>query len=415
MKATPCTENFAFVFETTARTISQFAMTLSARVALGRQLPFHRARLYIKLHRFVAIVLLGISSFASVTQAQLPNLGQCADLYQKHEDVIANAPSDAAPYVERFRAATQDKEVAANLLNDPDTLRFAINKLHSVAANNEEVFRQYQQGEINVVYTDQSKSRVASDPVAFLQFERDDVDIWTAFLECRLNSLQSDSNPGADCAAALKYVSDPDGLQKDLDTAIKQKRAHEEGLNFQKQLKDNLLSDSWWERSPVPVVAAQIKVVTDEIQDFVSMWNPEEAKLSQGKDALLKGLKVAASMIKAAYDNRESVTAAVKAAKDAEAKELSDIAAEEIADGIEMGPAYGTYKALTDAQEYLKTLKEAADAREVVQEQLVKLDGQISQIRSQVSIDAQKQTVLEALRADVMDACVQKPIEVTPP
>ena len=350
-----------------------------------------------------------------MTQAQLPNLGQCADLYQKHEDLIANAPSDAAPYVERFRAATHDKEVAANLLNNPDTLLFAINKLHSVAANNEEVFRQYQQGEINVVYTDQSKSRVASDPVAFLQFERDDVDLWTAFLECRLNSLQSDSNPGADCAAALKYVSDPDGLQKDLDTAIKQKRAHEEGLNFQKKLKDNLLSDSWWETSPVPVVAAQIKVVTDEIQDFVSMWNPEEAKLSQGTDALLKGLKVAASMIKAAYDNRESVTAAVKAAKDAEAKELSDIAAEEIADGIEMGPAYGTYKALTDAQEYLKTLKEAADAREVVQEQLVKLDGQISQIRSQVSIDAQKQTVLEALRADVMDACVQKPIEVTPP
>jgi len=357
-------------------------------------------------------VFLGISSFASVAQAQLPGLGQCADLYQKHEDLAANAPPDAVPFVKRFHAAMQDKEAVSNLLNNPDTLRLAITKIGVVAANNEEVFRQYQLGTINVVYTDPSRRTVARNPVAFLEFQRADFEIWGAFLRCRLNSLQSAAN---DCEAALRYVQDPNGLQKDLDTAVQQQRVHEQGLNLQQNLKDNLLSDSWWETSPVPVVATQIKVVTDEIQDFVSIWNPEEAKLSQAKDALLKSLKVAASMIKAVYDNRESVTAAVKAAKDAEAKELADIAAEEIADAIKMGPAYGTYKALADEQEYVKTLNEAAEARDVVQGQLEKLDNQISQIRSQISIDEQKQTVLEALRADVISACVQKPIDVTPP
>jgi hypothetical protein len=387
-------------------------MNLSAKIAQVWCSLCDRTRFDAKFYGRAASVFLGISSLAGLAQAQLPDLGQCADLYQKHEDLAANAPPDAIPFVKRFHAAMQNKEAVLNLLNNPDTLRLAVTKIGVVAANNEEVFRQYQQGTINVVYTDPSRRTVARNPVAFFEFQRAEFEIWGAFLTCRLNSLQSATN---DCEAALRYVQDPNGLQKDLDTAVKQQRAHEEGLDLQQNLKDNLLNDSWWETSPVPVVAAQIKVVTDEVQDFVSVWNPEEAKLSQAKDALLKGLKVAASMIKAAYDNRESVTAAVKAAKDAEAKELADIAAEGIADAIKMGPAYGTYKALTDEQEYVKTLNEAADAQEVVQGQLEKLDNQISQIRSQISIDEQKQTVLEALRADVMSACVQKPIDVTPP
>lgn len=218
-----------------------------------------------------------------------------------------------------------------------------------------------------------------------------------------------------DCDSALQYVGDANGLQKDLDVAIAQQRAHENGLNFQQKLKADLLSDSWWATSKGPVVAAQIKVVCDEVQDWVSVLNPEEAELSKGKDALLKSLNVASSMIKAAYDNRESVTAAVKAAKDAEAKALSDLAAEEIADAIKMGPAYGTYKALQDSKEYVNTLNDAADARAVVQDQLQKLDQQIAQARNQVSIDAQRQTVLEALRQDVMNACVQKPVDITQP
>ena len=85
------------------------------------------------------------------------------------------------------------------------------------------------------------------------------------------------------------------------------------------------------------------------------------------------------------------------------------------ADAIKMGPAYGTYKALEDSKEYVNTVNDAADARAVVQDQIQKLDQQIAQSRSQVSIDAQKQTVLEALRQDVMNACVQKPIDITPP
>lgn len=218
-----------------------------------------------------------------------------------------------------------------------------------------------------------------------------------------------------DCDSALQYVGDVNGLQKDLDVAVAQQRAHEAGLDRVQTVKDDLLKDSWWATSKGPVVAAQIKVVCDEVQDWVSIVDPEEAKLSQGKDALLKSLKVASSMIKAAYESRESVTAAVKAAKDAEAKELGDIAAEDLADAIKMGPAYGTYKALQDSQEYVNTLNDASDARAVVQDQLQKLDQQIAKARSQVSIDAQKQTVLEALRQDVMNACVQNPVHINRP
>jgi hypothetical protein len=216
----------------------------------------------------------------------------------------------------------------------------------------------------------------------------------------------------ADCDSALQYVADPNGLQRDLDVAIAQRRAHENGLNFQQNLKAKLLNDSWWATSKGPVVAAQIEAVCNEVQDFVAIWNPEEAKLSQGKDLLMKSLELSASMIKAAYDNRESVTAAVKAAKDAEAEELGDFATEEATDAIRMGPAYGTFKALEDSKKYVETLNDAADARAVVQDQLLKLDQQISQAQAQVSIDAQKQMVLEALRQDVLAACAQKPIYI---
>ena len=216
----------------------------------------------------------------------------------------------------------------------------------------------------------------------------------------------------ADCDAARKYVADPNGLQRDLDVAIAQRRAHEDGLTIQQNLKAELLNDSWWERSKGPVVAAQIEAVCNEVQDFVAIWNPEEAKLSQGKDMLMKGLELSASMITAAYHNRESVTAAVKAAKDAEAQQLGDFAKEEAADAIKMGPAYGTYKALEDSKKYVETLNDAAEARAVVQDQLSRLDQQISQAQAQVSIYAERQMVLEALRQDVIAACVQKQIDI---
>jgi hypothetical protein len=229
-----------------------------------------------------------------------------------------------------------------------------------------------------------------------------------------VNATQNDKRI-ADCDSALQYVADPNGLQRDLDVAIAQRRVHEDGLTLQQNLKAELLSNSWWATSKGPVVAAQIEAVCNEVQDFVAMWNPEEAKLNQGKDLLMKSLGLSAKMIKAAYDNRESVTAAVKAAKDAEAEQLGDVAAEEAADAISMGPAYGTYKALEDSKKYVETLNEAADARAVVQDQLLKLDQQISQAQAQVSIDAQKQMVLEALRQDVIAACVQKPINIPKP
>ncbi len=216
----------------------------------------------------------------------------------------------------------------------------------------------------------------------------------------------------ADCDSALKYVTGPNGLQRDLDVAIAQRRAHEDGLTLQQSLKAQLLNNSWWETSQGPVIAAQIEVVCNEVQDFVAMWNPEEAKLSQGKDLLMKGLELSAKMIKAAYDNRESVTAAVMAARDAEAEQLGEFAAEETADAIRMGPAYGTYRALEDSKNYVETLNDAVNARAVVQNQLSKLDQQISQAQTEVSIDAQKQMVLEALRQDVFPACVQKPIYI---
>lgn len=219
----------------------------------------------------------------------------------------------------------------------------------------------------------------------------------------------------ADCDSALQYVSDPNGLQKDLDLAVAQRRIHENGMHLQQKLKADLLKDSWWDASPGPVVAAHIKVACDEFQDWVSVLNPEEAKLEEGKDQLLKFLKVASVTIKAAYDNNESVTAAVKAAEEAEAKELADIAGEELTDALKVGPAWGTYKAFKDNEDYLKTLREAAEARETVQDQIRKLDHQIAQARREVSIDAERQTVLEALQQDVVNACVQKPIEIGKP
>lgn len=221
-----------------------------------------------------------------------------------------------------------------------------------------------------------------------------------------------DQYGATDCDSALQYVNDPNGLQKELDSAVSQRRIRENGLNLQQDLKADLFNNSWWETSKGPVILAHINMACNEFQDWVSALNPEAAKLSEGKDLLLKGLGAAAKTIKAAYDNRESVTAAVKAATQTATEELADIGGEKLADKVGMGPAYATYKALKDYADYTKTLNQAAEARETVQNMVEKLDQQIAQARGQVSIDAEKEMVLKALQQDVMNACVQKDIEI---
>jgi len=233
-----------------------------------------------------------------------------------------------------------------------------------------------------------------------------------------LDKLLDDSSTtpkGSDCESALAYVAPGEGLDKDLDVAVKQAVAHKQGLDLLQQTKADLLSDSWWASSTGPVVASQIKYVCDEVQDWAAALNPEGTKISEGKDALVKVLGVAARGIKAAYDNRQSVYSAVKAAKDAAAQELAEIDAEKMADLFKVGPEYGVIKALRDQQEYIRTLNEAAEYRASVQEQIERLDGQIAALADQISIDSDKQTAILALRQDVMQACVQKPITITPP
>src|SRR5580700_4984683 len=109
-------------------------MNLSAKIAQVWYSLRDRLRLDAKFYAWAASVFLGISSFTGVAQAQLPDLGQCADLYQEHEDLAANAPPDAVPFVKRFHAAMQDKQQVTDLLNNPDTLRLAITKIGVVAA-----------------------------------------------------------------------------------------------------------------------------------------------------------------------------------------------------------------------------------------------------------------------------------------
>jgi hypothetical protein len=234
-----------------------------------------------------------------------------------------------------------------------------------------------------------------------------DVEVWTG-------NWQPDSN----CAEALEYVNDPDGLEKDLNDGVNRLNIHSEGLRLQQNVKDELLSDSWWATSSGPVVAAQIKVITDEVQDWVSIIYPEEAKLKQAQKNLINALKVSAEAIKAAYENRASVRTATQAAIDAAVEKLDDIAKEEgkesLAEKLKLGPAYGTYNSLKDAQDYVKTLDDAGKSREMVQEQIRRLDKQISQIRSKVSIDAQEIEALNSLKMSVEEACIQKPVYIKP-
>lgn len=234
-----------------------------------------------------------------------------------------------------------------------------------------------------------------------------DVEVWTG-------NWQPDSN----CAEALEYINDPDGLDKDLNDAVNRLNIYAEGLHLQQSVKDELLSDSWWATSSGPVVAAQIKVVTDEVQDWASMIYPEEVKLKQAQKNLINALKISAEAIKAAYENRASVRAATQAGIEAAVEKLNEIAKEEakesLAEKLKLGPAYGTYNSLKDAQDYVKTLDDAGKSRQIVQDQIQRLDKQLSQIQSKVSIDTQKVVALNSLKMDVEETCVQKPVYIKP-
>jgi hypothetical protein len=220
--------------------------------------------------------------------------------------------------------------------------------------------------------------------------------------------------PTDDCTSARLYVNDPNGLQADLDYAVNKYMIAKEGLKAQQALKAQLLDDSWWAASEGPVVAAQIKYYTDEMQDWVAGLIPEEGALSSAQKALLAGLKVSADSIKAAYDNSESIKGAVVAAAATAAQDLTVIQLEKIGEDVGLGPAYAGWKIIADQEEYLKTLNEAAESREIVQDQIHKIDAQIASAQNQASIAAEKVTALNALRQDVAVACYQKAITITP-
>jgi hypothetical protein len=217
-----------------------------------------------------------------------------------------------------------------------------------------------------------------------------------------------------DCAAAVKYVdsSDSDGLVYQLDVAIKLHDIHRAGLQSLQDAKTQLLSDTWWARSSGPEVASQIKVLADEIQDMLSAINPAAAEMSAGKDALIKTLSVGAASIKAAYENRQSVKdAAVAAAASAE-KELAELDLAELAKIAGQTQAYSAVKALRDYQERLQFAKDRSAFRDIVQDQIQKLDALIDRLMRQVSDDTEKITAINELHNAVMEACVQKSVPI---
>jgi hypothetical protein len=222
--------------------------------------------------------------------------------------------------------------------------------------------------------------------------------------------------PTDECASALKYVSDPtNGLQADLERALNTYAVEKEGLKAQQDLKAQLLNDSWWATSSGPVVAARIKYYADELQDWVSVFLPAEAELNQAKQALLDGLKLSGAVIKGAYQNSESLMDAIKGANDEAAKELAEIGKDKLGQELGAGQVYSAYKIFKDQADFVETLDQAAEARNVVQDQIHKLDDQIAKARTRASIAAEKATALDALRQDVLQACTQKVIIVTPP
>jgi hypothetical protein len=222
-----------------------------------------------------------------------------------------------------------------------------------------------------------------------------------------------------DCAAAVQYVSPGGQLEQDLSKAIATASAHQTGLTDLVNAKKQLMDDTWWATSSGPVVAAQIKVITDEIQDLGSALYPEEAKLKESQEKLIEMLSAVGEGLRAAINHHDSALVAIKAFTNAAALKVAEIESEKrgekAAEQLKIGPAYSIYKALKDETEYVKTLNEASETKNIVQEQITRLDKQIQQAQRQVSIDQERQKAIAFLRFGVMQACYQKPVSITPP
>jgi hypothetical protein len=214
-----------------------------------------------------------------------------------------------------------------------------------------------------------------------------------------------------DCSGAVEYVDSPDGLVRELDIAVAKYKAHKAGLALLESAKSDLLDDAWWRRSSGPDVAARIKYFCDEFQDVVAMVNPEGAKLAEATDILIKTLSLGTKSIKAAYENKESVESAAKAAAAAAGKELAAIGAEAIAKD---DPRYWAVKSLMDYEEFAKTKKDSSEFRNTVQELIRNLDAQIKKSSSQIAVDIEEQKAINQIHDTVIGVCVQKTVSVPP-
>ncbi len=206
-----------------------------------------------------------------------------------------------------------------------------------------------------------------------------------------------------DCPAAIQYVEGP--LLHDLDVAMSKHSAHKAGLDLLQQTRGDLLSDTWWARSSGPEIASRIKYVTDEVQDIIGALSPGAAEISAGKDALLKALDVGAMAIKEAYENRQSVSAAAKAAAETAKKELMQMTLEGALKEEGFAQAASIIKIMLDYQERLKTMKEGAEFRDAVQEQLRKLDEQISALTNKISDDVAREIAINEIHDSVISVC----------
>jgi len=251
---------------------------------------------------------------------------------------------------------------------------------------------------------------------AFAQNEPDGADTSGALaaIQAKQNAAQPSTQPqqaypalkAQSCKQAVPYVEGP--LLADWDSEMRKYAAYRNGLQQTKDIRDKLLSEAYWRTSTAADLAIEIHTLCKLTNDTLALLMPEgnavKNAINIGEDF---GAKVSQKAVRI-YEMLEHGDTVVEALRSSTDELVVSALWDQSKDAVKnagYGRVVAGVEVLEDIQKHIKTTKEAAEYKSVVQQQVEQLNVQINKLTYDVDLSRQRLLATEALKDAVIAAC----------
>ncbi len=246
----------------------------------------------------------------------------------------------------------------------------------------------------------------------------------TAIQQSANVSTQNQQQPSAldpeSCKRAVAYVESQDGLLGEWDRTVRDYATDSGRMADIQKIKAELLSYTWWARSSGPDVARAVSTFSSLLIDVYAALTPAGKAIDFAK-AFGSEVQERSALIFEAIEAGHDGVEAVKEGTDG----LAIWAVKTELKQIGQGQLAASISIFQQVQKNAEIAHEGAEFKQTVQEQLSKLETEMTKYGQDADLQKEKMEALESMREAVIAACnsshapqavpVESSQETTPP